>query len=120
MISQTKLEITANPPVELTLVSITVRERYIVYATVSETNFGSVHHITLDSNELAKSLAKIDHGQSDQGSQYSMKSGDVWPNYPHKGFVTIWEVGEARGRNRSVNLTYAQVGLLIDYFFPKQ
>ena len=119
---QPELRVIWNPPVNLTLVSMMVDRTEVVYATVSENNFGSLHHITLTSQQLSKSLAKIDRGVNDNDGDPSsfstIDSGDVWTDHPHKGFVTIWETEGVRGRHRAVNLTYDQVGKLLEHFFP--
>lgn len=121
---QPELRIIWNPAVNLTLVSVMVNRTEVVFATVSENNFGSLHHITLTSQELCKSLEKIDKGVSDNdgnpGSFSTIESGDVWANYPRKGFISIWETEGVRGRTRAVNLTYDQVGKLLEHFFPKE
>lgn len=115
---QPELRIIWNPAVILTLVSVPVNGPEVVYATVSESNFGSLHHITLPSNKLSHALARIDKGMNDRRGKFpAVENGNIWQDYPHKGFVTIWEV-DVRGKNRTVNLTYDQVGKLLEHFFP--
>lgn len=117
---QPELRIIWNPAVILTLVSVIVNDAEVVYATVSESNFGSVHHITLLSTELSRSLVKIDKDRDDREGEFqTVKNGHVWQNYPNKGFVTIWEA-DRRGKNRAVNLTYDQVFKLLEHFFQNR
>jgi hypothetical protein len=109
-----------EPRVEVTEVRIGVNS----YFTISEDNFGSVHHATFSRDELRKALAKIDHGNDEHPDPKlrtvvlacEVKHGQVWLDSPFKGLAQIWEVRVNGDKRRCVSLTYFQVGELLSYF----
>jgi hypothetical protein len=89
------------------------------YFTVSENNFGSLHHVTFRGDELRRVLKNLDEGTDNRGrnlNNLQAAHGDIWNNFPFPGFVKIWEVSAVSSKQRSVALTFAQIGEPIGRF----
>jgi hypothetical protein len=99
----------------------------VTFYTLSETNFGSVHHVTFTATELEKILKRIDRGVNErppkQGGRVPgslIEHGQIWNNWPWRGFVTIWEVSPHLDKRRCIHLTFDQIGELLNHFESAQ
>ena len=88
------------------------------YYTLTENNFGSLHHVTFSDVLLGQLLPKLHQKQDNTPSSTILKieitDGEIWQNNPYPGFVKIWQAED--DKRRSISLTTAQINELLIHF----